>query len=341
MDFYNFFSFSAKKAIYRAAEICSQFNNQFLEPEHIFYSILNLRSCSAVQVLHQLGVNLPKLSYSLEAYLYEHAGSFKGQAVFSQRTIALLDSSYKEVRRLHHREIATSHLLIALSRERGAILRELFAELGLDHSKLREAFLTHLKGFAAEDEPEDAFPMEAAAGPAPEGEWKLLDSQGVTLVNGAWRLAQQFGHAHLQPRHMLLALAMNSKPEAGGLLFALDIDIGAMIVDSVALVNAITEKGETAHGPAYLELLTRAFRHALNHQQTTGGNPLIGAYELLLALAEDPEPELQALLQRYQLEPERIIARLLLVDDDQPDISEPDGDPEAQDDAQDAGSNQP
>ena len=54
MDFYQFFSFSAKKAIYRANETCAQFSNQFLEPEHVFYSILNLRSCSAVQVLHQL-----------------------------------------------------------------------------------------------------------------------------------------------------------------------------------------------------------------------------------------------------------------------------------------------
>ncbi|MCC7477060.1 ATP-dependent Clp protease ATP-binding subunit [bacterium] len=147
MDFYNFFSFSAKKAIYRASEICSQFNNQFLEPEHIFYSILNLRSCSAVQVLHQLGVNLPKLSYSLEAYLYEHAGSFKGNAVFSQRTISLLDLSYKEVKRLHHREIGTTHLLVALSQERSPFLRQLFEEHGLDARKIRESFLAHLKGY--------------------------------------------------------------------------------------------------------------------------------------------------------------------------------------------------
>ena len=147
MDFYNFFSFSAKKAIYRASEICSQFNNQFLEPEHIFYSILNLRSCSAVQVLHQLGVNLPKLSYSLEAYLYEHAGSFKGNAVFSQRTIALLDLSYKEVKRLHHREIGTTHLLVALSQERSPFLRQLFEEHQLDACKIRESFLPHIKGY--------------------------------------------------------------------------------------------------------------------------------------------------------------------------------------------------
>ncbi|MDQ3023912.1 MAG: ATP-dependent Clp protease ATP-binding subunit [bacterium] len=148
MDFYNFFSFSAKKAIYRASEICGMFNNQYLEPEHAFYSILNLRSCSAVQVLHQLGINLPKLTYSLEAYLYEHAGSYKGNAVFSQRTISLLDTAYKEVKRLHHREIGTTHLLIALTQDRSAFLRTLFEEHGLDSKKVRDTFMTHLKGYS-------------------------------------------------------------------------------------------------------------------------------------------------------------------------------------------------
>ena len=126
MDFYNLFSFSAKKAIYRASEVCAQFHNQYLEPEHIFFSILNLRSCSAVQVLHQLSVNLPKLTYSLEAYLYEHTGSYKGQASFSARTLALLDNSFKEVKRLHHREIGTTHVLIALAQDRSSFMRQCF-----------------------------------------------------------------------------------------------------------------------------------------------------------------------------------------------------------------------
>jgi ATP-dependent Clp protease ATP-binding subunit ClpC len=148
MEFYNFFSFSAKKAIYRASEFCQQFSNQYLEPEHVFYSILNLRSCSAVQVLHQLGVNLPKLTYSLEAHLYEHAGSFKGNPNFSARTLALLDSSYKEVKRLHHREIGTTHLLVALAQERSPFLRDLFAEHDLDAKKIRDTFMMHLKGYS-------------------------------------------------------------------------------------------------------------------------------------------------------------------------------------------------
>lgn len=148
-DFYNFFSFSAKKAIYRASELCQQFSNQYLEPEHILYSVLNLRSCGAVQVLHQIGANLPKLTYSLEAYLYEHAGNYKGNALFSQRTIGLLDLAYREVKRLHHREIGTTHLLIALAQDRSTFMKDLFDQHGLDARRVRETFLAHLKGHNA------------------------------------------------------------------------------------------------------------------------------------------------------------------------------------------------
>jgi ATP-dependent Clp protease ATP-binding subunit ClpC len=145
--FYNYFSFSAKKAIYRASEICQQFSNQFVEPEHIFFSILQLRSCSAVQVLQRLNVNLPKLTYSLEAALYERAGNFKGNNAFSARALALLDSSFREVKKLNHREIGTTHLLIALASERSPALRELFDEHRLDAKRIRDTFLQHLRGY--------------------------------------------------------------------------------------------------------------------------------------------------------------------------------------------------
>jgi ATP-dependent Clp protease ATP-binding subunit ClpC len=148
MELYNYFSFSAKKAIYRASEICQNFNNPLVEPEHVFFSILQLRSCSAVQVLNRLNVNLPKLTYALEASLYERAGNFKGSPQFSARTLALLDTSFREVKRLGHREIGTTHLLIALAQERHPALRQVLEENRLDAKRIREAFTQHLHGFS-------------------------------------------------------------------------------------------------------------------------------------------------------------------------------------------------
>ncbi|GEM_PF-2097450 len=210
MDFYQFFSFSAKKAIYRANEIAAQFSNQYLEPEHIFYSTLNLRSCSAVQVLHTLEVHLPKLTYSLEAHLYGHAASYKGTASFSRRTIELLSEAMKEIKRLHHREIGTTHLLIALAQDRAPFLRELMADHKLDAKRIRNAFITHLKGYS----------HTAWTGPVriPEAPWtppkpspesgysKMLSPPLRDAMQQASSLTQALGHEYVQPEHLACAL---------------------------------------------------------------------------------------------------------------------------------------
>jgi ATP-dependent Clp protease ATP-binding subunit ClpA len=203
MDFYNFFSFSAKKAIYRASEICGQFNNKYLEPEHIFYSIFNLRSCSASQVLHQLGVPLPKLTYSLEAYLYEHAGTYKGNAVFNQRTITLLDAAHKEVKRLHHKEIGTSHLLIALSQDRSVFLKSLFEEHGLNSKKIRDTYMVQLKQY---EEPEAGIEIKRGAQQSPADQIVppvSYDDTVKLILKNAQFTAQALGYEQLTPAHLL------------------------------------------------------------------------------------------------------------------------------------------
>ncbi|MCD6283254.1 ATP-dependent Clp protease ATP-binding subunit [bacterium] len=145
MNILDFFSFSARKLISKSNEVCSEFKNQYIEPEHIFYAMLSLQQCSALQVLAHLQVNRPKLAYSLENYLYEHQGSFKDQPSFSRRTLNLLDLANQEVKRLRHREIGTTHILVALAQEPSDFLQELFAENKLTADIIREAFLNYLR----------------------------------------------------------------------------------------------------------------------------------------------------------------------------------------------------
>ena len=211
MDYYSLFSFSAKKAIYRASEFCAQFNNQYLEPEHIFYGIVNMRSCSAVQVLHQLGVNLPKLTYSLEAHLYEHAGSYKGSANFSARTLQLLDASFKEIRRVHHREIGTTHLLIALAQDSSPFPRTLFDDHNLDAKKIRDTFMGHLRGYEQSGVVHGERSVSALQGTLGRGAvphpTEQKPSYPVTeLLEEARRQARAWRHGQIEPAHLLAAL---------------------------------------------------------------------------------------------------------------------------------------
>ncbi len=145
MNILDFFSFSARKLLSKSTEVCTEFQNQYIEPEHILYAMLSLQQCSALQVMSQLQVNRPKLAYSLENYLYEHQGNFKDQPSFSRRTLALLEAANQEVKRLRHREIGTTHVLIAMSMDTSDFMRDLFAESNMSEENIRETFLNFLR----------------------------------------------------------------------------------------------------------------------------------------------------------------------------------------------------
>jgi len=293
MDFYNFFSFSAKKAIYRASEICGQFNNQYLEPEHVLYSLLNLRSCSAMQVLHTLGINLPKFTYPVEAYLYEHAGSFKGNAVFSQRTITLLDASYKEVKRLHHREIGTTHLLIGLAQDRSAFLHNLFEEHGLDTKKIRDSFLMHLKDYNQGTEAQQKL---AAARPGadvqePQRIPKVnYDSVVHAAVRSAFHAAEALGQREVGCAHIMYAL-LTQALELWPLLQLAGIDPDG--VTTVLAQQFVKTEQKLATRAAVLswpacDLLGQAYALALHQRHN-----MITAWILLLALCRSSDEQVQ------------------------------------------------
>ena len=254
MDFYNFFSFSAKKAIYRASEICRQFNNEFLEPEHIFYSILNLRSCSAVQVLHRLNVNVPKLTYTIEAHLYEFSGSHKGTAQFSQRTLALLDVSFAEVRRLNHREIGTAHLLIALAQARGTVLEGLVSEHDLNSKRIRDSFVAHLRSFSMAREPDaeeqaDPYSVQIASSSASATgsrgtfRFNLADlaninedfdrhftAEAIMALNLAATIARRTSQTTLKPEHVLYGLVTLPYDPRSSVLEKLEVDTVELLI---------------------------------------------------------------------------------------------------------------
>ena len=303
MDFYNFFSFSGKKAIYRASEVCAQFNNNLLEPEHIFYSILNLRSCSASQVLHQLNVNLPKLKYSLEAYLYEHSGSYKGSASFSTRTLALLDMSFKEVKRLQHREIGTTHLLIALSQEPSQFLRNLFEDHNLDQRKIRDLFKTHLKDYR-----EDLEQATDSAGnvqgfrvtqqssrPRRLSDINCSDACQRILLQSAF-IAGTYGLRLIEPVHVLISLLMEEECAAGWVLQRIGAIPGQLLME---IAGDLQHSAESNFSSAkFSEVCWGLVRQAQQEQQDLRQREMLSMHLLLAMLVEPANTELPILAEQ-------------------------------------------
>ena len=303
MDFYNFFSFSAKKALYRASEICAQFGNQYLEPEHILYSILNLRSSSAVQVMHELSVNMPKITYSMEAYLYEHSGKYSGSASFSTRTLALLDLAFKEVRRHHHREIGTTHLLISLSQERGQFLRSLFAEHALDQKRIRDMFMTHLKGYSEEsangkEEPRRSTPPDKVSYPVRLSDFVMSQHCQKVFARAAY-ICFNAGSSTLEPLHLFLAMLRRVDSSAYRILQDLGYDNEGTILALEGLLQELPVEQVDNQGISdnCQLLLDRAqeLQHQLRQRE------LLTAH-ILLEMIRDPSPDLQPLLGESKIE---------------------------------------
>jgi ATP-dependent Clp protease ATP-binding subunit ClpA len=257
LDFYQFFSFNAKKAIYQAAEVAEQYNNQYLEPEHVFYAILKTRNCKGAQALRKLEVDLPKLIYNLEAKLYEHAGSYKGQASFSQRTLILIDSSMKEVKRLHHREIGTMHLLIALAQESEPILKQLFAEHNLDAARIRNTFISHLiddsNGLErSHDPPLSASEVTALSADPPERKAhyeRVLSEASLRALRHGGSLAGALGHAAIEPEHVLFMAIADAQSEVALSLKQHKADAGAIMALLLGHLRAIPAEQSTGAAP--------------------------------------------------------------------------------------------
>lgn len=311
MDFYNYFSFSAKKALYRASEICAQFNNQYVEPEHIFYSILNLRSCSAVQVMHELNVNLPKLTYSLEAHLFEHSGDYKGSASFSTRTLALLDIAFKEVKRLHHREIGTAHLLVALSQEHSQFLHNLFEEHELDHKKIRSTFMKHLKGYSQGFE-RATTTMEPEAPGKPTNLFGfargVMSAACQKLMIRAAMQGMQTGAEEISLLHLFSAILEDQQCSANIILRQL----GMELLDARESLQAERKEGNAE--PKIPWRMSVDCQNMLllcqDLQQRLRQRELMTAH-ILMGMANEVPAELTALFERYEITTGRVLKAYL------------------------------
>jgi len=366
MDFSQFFNFSAKKAIYRANATCEQFSNQYLEPEHLFYAILNLRSCSAVQVLHQLGVNLPMLTHGLEAYIYEHQGSHTGQASFAKRTIEVFDASMKEVKRLHHSDIGTAHLLLALAQERSSFLQNLFAEHDLDARKIRDAFKTHLAGVADQrgalalpDAAEKSIcdqKWHMAANSAlfnvlssafSYGDERLLDlaraleklsSAARHSIEHALALAEMLENRYVLPEHVVYCMISDVRCNASRTLKEHGADRGCLVSELLNYLHGT----ETIKPPVKLTLGILTLQALAKSFQLMSklDRPEINTAHLLVSILQIPDLEVRRLFDKHNLT-ERILedARHVIAEVAREDPAGPPPEPTAAEDTDDGAEN--
>jgi ATP-dependent Clp protease ATP-binding subunit ClpB len=120
----------AQEVIQNSLEIAQNYNNQMIEPEHIFAAMIQDNANVAVSIIQKVGANINQLKIGA-AQLLEKLPKVTGATIVSQQlspnSFKLFDNAFEEIKFLKDEYVSTEHLLLALTEENsgtGKLLRE-------------------------------------------------------------------------------------------------------------------------------------------------------------------------------------------------------------------------
>ena len=144
---FNKLTVKAQEIVQTATEIAQNYNNQILEPEHLFAALIQEKGSIADTILHKTGgnVNVVRLKVNdLLEKLPKVTGAGIGNQQMSKQTAELFDAAAEDARVLKDEFISTEHLLLALAKmdnKAGQLLRD----NGISHDTILEA-LKEIRG---------------------------------------------------------------------------------------------------------------------------------------------------------------------------------------------------
>ncbi len=159
---YNFnkFTIKAQETIQNSIEIAQNYNNQIVEPEHIFAAMLQDGSGVAASIIQKVGGNIDKLKIKtaeLLEKLPKVTGSGLGNQQLSMHTAKIFDQAVEEANSLKDEYVSNEHILIALSEDKGAV-GKLLNENGVNKNVILAA-LKEIRGNqrVTSQNPEDTY----------------------------------------------------------------------------------------------------------------------------------------------------------------------------------------
>lgn len=150
----------AQQIVQTAIEIAQNYNNQIVEPEHILASIIQESGSVAETILKKTGGNLNviriKINELLES-LPKVTGSSLGNQQMSNNLAKLFDSAAEEAKILKDDYVATEHLILALSNDKGRT-GQLLRDNGINYNDILSA-LKSVRGSqkVVSQNPEDTY----------------------------------------------------------------------------------------------------------------------------------------------------------------------------------------
>ncbi|MCT4647963.1 MAG: AAA family ATPase, partial [Carboxylicivirga sp.] len=148
------FSPRIKDVISYSKEEAERLGNQFISPEHLLLGILREGEGMAIEVLHRLDADLPRIKQAIEQHLKEPQAVQSDNLPLLQSAERVLKLVHLEAKALRSDRINTGHLLIALLKEKSSIICEIMAEENIDYRKVKDLLNSELP-LAKADYPED------------------------------------------------------------------------------------------------------------------------------------------------------------------------------------------
>ncbi len=114
----------AQEVVQNAVEIAQNYNNQIVEPEHIFAAMLQEPSGVSESMIQKTGANINQLKIKINELLEKLpkvSGAGIGNQQLSTNTAKLFDKAVEEANSLKDEYVSTEHLLLALTAESGNV----------------------------------------------------------------------------------------------------------------------------------------------------------------------------------------------------------------------------
>ncbi len=130
----------ARQAVVEAQNSARTLGSDHVDPEHLLIGILrSTPTTPAAQVLGERGLGADLVEKQIMSTVDPGAGATTGRIPFAPAAKKVLELSLREARALRDTRIESTHLLLALLRERKGVAAQLLARYGVDRDHVLAA----------------------------------------------------------------------------------------------------------------------------------------------------------------------------------------------------------
>ncbi len=140
---FNKLTIKAQETIQNAIEIAQNYNNQIVEPEHVFAAMMQDTSSTTVSIIQKAGANLNQIKIKINEFmekLPKVSGAGVGNQQLSMDSAKLLDKASEEAKQLKDEFVSLEHILLAFT-DNKAKIGKLLSDNGIN----KNIVLTALK----------------------------------------------------------------------------------------------------------------------------------------------------------------------------------------------------